>query len=303
MPLAAAVAVAGIGGSLMASGAAKSAANTAAAAQTAASQAAIAQQDKQFTQTRADLQPWTNAGSSALSSQMDLLGLGGRAAVQGSSDWGSYMARNPDLVLGYTTGKDINGNVVDHGQFATPEQYAQWHYENYGKNEGRALPTIGGNPAMNAAEAQQASIDSLKGSPLYQSLFNNGRDTILANASATGGLRGGNTQGALANFGRDTLAGVIQNQLANLGGLSSAGQNSAAQTGQIGAQNSAGISQLLTQQGQAQGGAALAGGAANAAMINGIAGQIPGLANSLFGGGGGLSADVGRTIAANPSIF
>lgn len=71
---------------------------------------------------------------------------------------------------------------------------------------------------LDGAEAQQAQIDQLRNLPLYQSLFNNGRDTILANASATGGLRGGNVQDSLSRFGADTLSSVIQQQLAGFGG-------------------------------------------------------------------------------------
>lgn len=71
---------------------------------------------------------------------------------------------------------------------------------------------------INGAEAQRGEIDMLRESPLYQTLFDSGQDAILASASATGGLRGGNTQGALADFGRDTLNTVIRDQLANYGG-------------------------------------------------------------------------------------
>jgi len=133
---------------------------------------------------------------------------------------------------------------------------------------------------LNGADKQQAAITQLKGTPLYQSLFDNGQNTLLANASATGGLRGGNTQGALANFGRDTLAGVIQGQVANLGGVSEQGQNAAAQTGAFGANATSAISSLLQGQGQANAGAALAGGAASSGAIKDITGILGGLINN-----------------------
>ncbi len=71
------------------------------------------------------------------------------------------------------------------------------------------------------------AIDRLKQSPLYQSLFGNGRDAILGASSATGGLRGGNINTKLGDFGRDTLAQVIQQQLQNLGGIQGRGQQAA----------------------------------------------------------------------------
>ena len=59
----------------------------------------------------------------------------------------------------------------------------------------------------------------MKAGPLYTSLTGAGEESILANASATGGLRGGNTQDALARFRGDTLNSVIANQLAQYSGL------------------------------------------------------------------------------------
>ena len=102
---------------------------------------------------------------------------------------------------------------------------------------------------LNGNAAAGASIDALKSSPLFASLFETGEEAILANASATGGIRGGNTQGFLADFGRDTLASVIENQLTRLGrtadrGLSATGGIANAQLG-----TSNNISQLLGQQG------------------------------------------------------
>lgn len=200
-------AAAGIGGGIIAAKGAKSAANTAAAAQTASDQAAIAEQRRQYDQTRGDLQPWMQQGQNASAQQGDLLGL-------------------------------------------------------------------------NGPEAQQAAISAQQGSPLYESLFRNGQNTLLQNASATGGLRGGNTQGALANFGKDTLAQVIEAQLTRLGGVSEQGQNAAAQVGNFGANAANNIGNSLSNTGAAQAGAALAGGAANAGMIKDITGAITGLANN-----------------------
>lgn len=283
VPVAAAIipAVATIGGGVLAASSAKSAANQAAAAQTAASQASIAEQRRQYDQTRSDLLPWMQGGGKANNALLTLLGLGGgtagTAATPAAQDWAGYINANPDIQNYYNSTPQVQQ------MFGSPEAYAQWHYQNYGQNEGRQVPMSGGAagvPGQTGAQAQQSAIDQLKDSPLYQSLFNNGKDAILANASATGGLRGGNTNTSLANFGRDTLASVIQQQVSNLSGVSNAGEGAAAQTGQFGAGAANSIQQALTQQGQAQAGAATATGAANASMWNTIAGQIGGLANN-----------------------
>lgn len=124
---------------------------------------------------------------------------------------------------------------------------------------------------LNGASAQQAAISALQTSPQFTSLLKQGENAILQNASATGGLRGGNTQAALAQFRPQLLAQTIENQYGRLGGMASLGQNAAAGVGNAGMATGAGVSALLQRQGAAQAGAALAGGRADAGMINGIA--------------------------------
>lgn len=81
---------------------------------------------------------------------------------------------------------------------------------------------------MLGPEAQQAAIAQIESSPQYQAMVQQGERGILANAAATGGVRGGNTQAALAQYRPQVLAGLIDQQYARLGGLSGLG----AQTGQ-----------------------------------------------------------------------
>ena len=111
-----------------------------------------------------------------------------------------------------------------------------------------------------------------------------GNNAILANASATGGLRGGNTQAALAQFSPQLLSQLIQQQFGNLGGLTSVGQNAAAGVGNAGMQTGNSITNLLQQQGAAQAGAALAGGRASMGAWSGGMGAL-----GTFAGGGGFN--------------
>lgn len=82
-------------------------------------------------------------------------------------------------------------------------------------------------------EAQAQAIQALQSSPEFASYVQQGEEAILANASATGGLRGGNTQAALAQFRPQLLNQLIEQKLGRLGGLTAAGQNAA--MGQVGA--------------------------------------------------------------------
>lgn len=85
-------------------------------------------------------------------------------------------------------------------------------------------------------EAQAQAYASLQESPAFASLLEQGQQGILANASATGGLRGGNTQAALAQFGPQLLQQMIEQQYGQLAGLSGQGFAAASQQGGFGLQ-------------------------------------------------------------------
>lgn len=113
---------------------------------------------------------------------------------------------------------------------------------------------------LNGDAAQNSAIASIQSSPQFSTLLKSGENAILQNASATGGLRGGNTQRALMEYSPTLLSQLIEQQYSRLGGLTSLGQNSAAQTGNAGMQTGANIANLLQQQGAAQAGGILAQG-------------------------------------------
>jgi hypothetical protein len=112
---------------------------------------------------------------------------------------------------------------------------------------------------LNGADAQAAAIASLESGPMFTSMMSQGENAILQNASATGGLRGGNTQGALGVLGPQVLNSVIQNQLGNLGGMSQQGLGAAGTAAGLDAQNLAMIQQLLLSQGDVNASEDLAG--------------------------------------------
>jgi hypothetical protein len=160
---------------------------------------------------------------------------------------------------------------------------------------------------LGGTDSQTQAIAALKNSPVYQSLFANGQEAILQNAAATGGLRGGNTQRSLADFGRDTLGQVYQMQLGNLGSVSGQGQNAAAGLGGLGANMANTNAQLLNNSGAAAGNAAYAIGGANAGLANTIGGVGANLANALFAPRSApqtyLAPSVKSVMDSNPAIF
>lgn len=138
---------------------------------------------------------------------------------------------------------------------------------------------------LNGNSAQQSAINSIQNSPQFSTLAQQGENAILANASATGGLRGGNVQGALAQFRPQLLNSLIDQQYQRLGGLTSIGQNAAAGVGNAGINTGNSISSLLQQSGAAQAGSALAAGQANANLYSGIGNSL-----GLYAGLGGFGS-------------
>jgi hypothetical protein len=128
-------------------------------------------------------------------------------------------------------------------------------------NQQMALVGVGG------ADAQRAALQAIEQGPEFAALARQGENAILQSAAATGGLRGGNVQGALAQFRPQILSGLIEQQYSRLGGLASAGQSAAAGVGTAGMQTGQNISSLLAQQGAARAGSALAQGQAFGNLI------------------------------------
>lgn len=163
-----------------------------------------------------------------------------------------------------------------------------------------------GQPALTAQQAQlgllgpeqqQAAINQIAGSPLLQALTQQGEQALLQRASATGGLRGGNLQGALAQFRPAMLQAALDQQYARLGGLTALGQQSAAGVGTAGLQTGANTAELLGRAGAAQAGGIIGGAAPFVQLANAPAQfamfQAGRGGGSLFGGAQGPSANVG----------
>lgn len=133
----------------------------------------------------------------------------------------------------------------------------------------------------NGTAPQRAAIDALVAGPEFAHLIKQGENAILQNASATGGLRGGNVQAGLANFRADQTAQLIDRQLGRYGGLIQLGQNSAVGTGNAGMTTAGRVGDIIIGQGAAQAGSEIAG--ANA--INNTIGTVGGILSSRMAAG------------------
>jgi len=72
---------------------------------------------------------------------------------------------------------------------------------------------------LQGPEAERAAIERIRGGETFQVMQKQGEESILQRASATGGLRGGNVQGALAQFSPALLQSLLEQQYSRLGGF------------------------------------------------------------------------------------
>jgi hypothetical protein len=146
---------------------------------------------------------------------------------------------------------------------------------------------------LKGPEAERAAIERIRSGETFQALAGQGEEALLQRASATGGLRGGNVQGALAQFRPALLSSLIEQQYGRLGGMTALGQETTSNVARLGQASAAGtgaaaqttgtnIATLLGQQGAAQAGADIAQGKAFAAIPSAISGGL-----GIFSGLGG----------------
>jgi hypothetical protein len=185
-----------------------------------------------------------------------------------------------------------------------------------------ALQAMQGLAGLRGAGEQQAAINQIQQGAQFQELARQGEQGILQNAAATGGLRGGNVQAALAQFRPALLNQLIESQYGKLAGLTTLGstsaenllrigQASAAGTAAAGQQSAQNIGNLMVGQGQARAAGQIGAANAFAQGVGGITGALGSgvqnymLMNALnkggFGGGGGsLFGSSGMTDSLDP---
>lgn len=141
----------------------------------------------------------------------------------------------------------------------------------------------------NGNAAQSTALSGLTSNPYYTQSMALGQQSILANASATGGLRGGNTIANLGYLPGQVLSNTMTQQIGNLGtslsgesglltgygnqvsqygNLIQQGESAAAGTGNAAMSTGNNITNLTGQIGSAQAGATLAGTNAATTALN-----------------------------------
>ena len=194
------------------------------------------------------------------------------------------------LVSGYMQGeaaKDAASTQAGASQAGIEEQRRQFDVvqkllEPYVTGGTEAFKRQQALVGVQGPEAQRAAISAIEQGPAFQALTEQGENALLQRASATGGLRGGNVQAALAQFRPQILSQLIEQQYGQLGGLAKFGQASAAGTGAAAQETGANVAQLLAAQGAATAGGQMAAGKAFASIPSAISGGL-----GIFSGLGG----------------
>ena len=181
----------------------------------------LADAKKQFNRSMETLAPFIEGGEQAFAEQMLMLGIAPKVEQQYHIVPRKYepvgVSGNPIIgSLKKTFGKSA---IFNEKVPYTEQEMAELQAE-----------------ANEAARLGQENIyRGIMESPEYQSLVSEGEEAILANASATGGLRGGDTQEFLSQYRPQVLSELVNRRFERLGGLSQLGQSSAVSSSNIGA--------------------------------------------------------------------
>lgn len=169
-------------------------------------------------------------------------------------------------------------------------EYAQGAYQPYQEAGLSALDQYRTLIGLGGAEQQQAAINGMTQSPLYQSQMQQGSNAILQNAAATGGLRGGNTQNALGQMGSQLLNQQFLQQVGLMGGMQEQGLNTISNLANIRSGTAAATGQAMANQGTAIGQGILGAQAAKKDSGSSMGAALGGIGGFMVGGPAGAAA-------------
>lgn len=246
----------GAGGAILSANAANRGQQQAANASQQAADAATAEQRRQYDLSRADNAPWLATGQSALNQLASLYNLNGQGG--GTQDWNQYLTANPD-VQAAVQGGAFGGEGGLTGA-------AQRHYNEYGRNEGRAAP------------ATRTAMDAFVASPDYQFRQNEQARALTARNAALGIQDSGAAMRSALQYSGNLASGEFNNYANRLASLAGVGQTASAQNAQLGQNYAGAVGQIGMNNAQNLASSYTNRADTNANLYGGIAG---GLANGL----------------------
>lgn len=270
-------------------------------AQSQSTAAAVAEQRRQYDQTRADTAPYRDTGSAAVRRIADLLGLSvpATADTRGGAptrDQFTHPATGggSGLPAGYVpTGSGGEYSAADlqmanQNQGGTPASFDQAGYDKALADFNAGAPGPAAQSPDSGALNKKFTLQDFWDDPVTQASYQFGLDegtkAIDRMAGARGGRNSGATLKALTRFGTDYTgqqAGNSYNRFYSdqdrtfnrLSGVAGTGQTATTNTAQLGQTTANTVGNLISSEGNARGAAAIAGG-------NAISGGIGNAVNS-----------------------
>lgn len=235
------MAAAAIGGGLLAADSADKASD----AQVNASNQSLALQQQQYQDSRRDSSPYRQTGAEALNRIRAIYGMAPIASSritpqdQSTFDANAYRAANPDVAA----------------QGVDP----WWHYQNYGKGEGRGFTytpdaqasmssMTGAQPAAQGAGAQSF----LEMDPGYQFRLSEGSKAVERSQAARGGLLSGAAAKEMAGYSQGLASQEYGNAYNRMSQLAGIGQSQVNADNQMGANYAGNASNTITGAGNAR---------------------------------------------------
>lgn len=222
------------------------------AATDAANQSAAVQRE-QLQAAQNALSPYQGLGVPAGNTINALLGLGG------GQDWNAYLQSNPDVAQYYADNRGALG-----GQFATPQDYAKWHYNNFGQTEGRSVPQA------TSSDAAAHAYDIFKNSIGYQNTMDEAMRGVNSLYAGAGTIKSGAAIKAAQDRAANIAQGTLGNYLGYLGNQQGLGMSAGSALAGVGQNYANSMGNIYSQKADAVGNAALT----NAANINSLVGTL-----------------------------
>ena len=191
--------------------------------------------------------------------------------VSGGSDlWGGFTGANTQAGIEEAARLQLEGTELTLAQQQAQWEQAQEWMAPYMEAGEQGLQGMMGMSGLLGPEQQAMMMAGVEDSPYFQSLVQQGEQGILQNASATGGLRGGNTQGALAQFRPAMLQQQIENKYNKLAGITGMGQATTVGGVAAGGQASQGMANTIMSGAEGQANAAMAAANTKNTMFNNL---------------------------------
>jgi hypothetical protein len=155
----------------------------------------------------------------------------------------------------------------------------------------KAIGEYGNLLGSNGADAQATAVQGLEDSPFFQQNLADANENLLQTASATGGVRGGNTAGAIGQLSPQLLQQYYQQAMSGYGNLAQLGLGATGSVASAGAINAGAATDLNGQIGKFRAGNFLTKGGINAANWANI-GDFADKATTaaIPGGGAGIAS-------------